>query len=143
MQSIKVNEKTYSFCWGMLTFMNTCDKLGISLADLHEKIALDDAKCWYNLAYQALITNDITFNNSLDVSGDELESLSFAQFMHWLDNEPQETGDAISESYRKSMYMGKTMEQRYSEILERLNIEIEGLDANKKPVKKKKDLLVK
>lgn len=145
MQSIKVGDKTYSFSWGMLTFLNTSDALGISLEDLHEKIAMNDAKCWYKLAYQALLSHDELFNDSKETFNGSLDGFSFSQFVHWLNEQEQKVGDDISESYRKSIYMGRTMEDRYAEILAKLSVDLgDTIETdNVKPVKKKKEALAK
>lgn len=144
MLSIKVKDKKYAFCWGTLTFMNTCDKLGISMYELELAIMSNDQKAWYSLAYEALVVNDITANNSDNLLGKELEGFNFSQFMLWLDNEPEKIGQDIVDSYMSSKMLGKTMQARYDEILEKLNIAVEEVNGESAPVvKKKKERLAK
>lgn len=137
MHSIKVNDKTYSFCWGLLTFVNTCDKLDISLPELHQAIALDKPKPWYHLAYQALLTHDETSNNGANTINGELDGFSYLDFMQWFDEQPQEVGDQIIDDYKKSVYLGKTMQERYDEVIEKLNIALEEQNEEANPTKKK------
>lgn len=138
MHSIKVKGKTYSFCWGLLTFVNTCDKLDISLPQLHQDIALDKPKPWYHLAYQALLTHDETVNNGANTINGEIEDFSYLDFMQWFDEQPQEIGDAIIDDYKKSIYLGRTMQSRYDEVIEKLNIALE--EQQEKPSTKKKNV---
>lgn len=138
MLSIKVKDKSYSFCWGTLAFMNACDKLSVTLNELDLSILSGEQKAWYTLAYEALIVNDITNNNSANLVGGELEGFNFAQFMYWLDNAPQKTGDDITQSYMKSKYLGKTMQEHYDAMLDRLNINIDEQTQEKSVSPKKK-----
>lgn len=144
MLSIKVKDKTYSFCWGTLAIMNTCDKLGMTMYELELAIMSNDQKAWYTLAYEALVVNDITANNSENLLGKELEGFSFGQFMVWLDNAPEKIGQDIVDSYMSSKTLGRTMQSRYDEIFEKLNVAVEEINGEPTPtVKKKKERLAK
>lgn len=146
MQSIKVKDKTYSFCWGTLALLNTCDKIGCTLQELDYGIMADDAKYFYNLSYQALLANDLTLNNGANVIDGELDGLSYAQYLNWLDNAPQSTGDKITQSFLKSKYLGKSMEQRYNELFEKIGALTPAEEQSQEPaktVKKKKEALAK
>lgn len=144
MLSIKVKDKTYSFCWGTLAIMNTCDKLGVTMQELELGILTNDHKSLYNLAYEALVVNDLTANNGSNLFGKELDGFNFAQFMVWLDSEPESVGESITESYMSSKTLGRTMQSRYDEIFEKLNVAVEEINGEPTPtVKKKKERLAK
>lgn len=132
---LKIKGKTYSFCWGTLTILNTCDKLGCTLEELDYGIMANQPKYFYELSYQALLTDDLTINNGINIIDGQLEELSYAQYLNWLDNAPQDTGDKIVNSFMQSKYLGKSMQQRYNELLEKISA---TNTVEEKPVKKKR-----
>lgn len=142
MLSVKINEDNYTFCWGTLAFRRTCDELGIELSDLDIGLLSGNDLYWHKLSYNALIVHELTFNNGIRLVGDQFESFNFYQYVYWIDNEAGEgMNSKISDSYKNSKYLGKTMQAWYDELAERINSMND--EPEKKEIKKKKERSLK
>lgn len=140
MLSIKINNDKYTFCWGTLAFRRTCDELGITLSDLDIGLLNGDDLYWHKLSYNALIVHELTFNEGGRLVGEQFEGFNFYQYVNWLDNSDPKTNTEISDSYKNSKYLGKTMQAWYDELAERIN---SMNDEPAKEVKKKKERSLK
>jgi len=101
------NEKC-GLIWGTRAFILAEKRLNMSLTEImfgvtEDNVILTLAYCaiqnWYEDKDE---TNEVPF--------------SFTQFCNWLDDQPKEVGDSITESYMESSYQGKSMQERYDAV---------------------------
>lgn len=123
-----VNDKPITLIFGTGAFEDCCDRLDLSLVDLDILQAENEQKFLNEITFSAL-RNGAEINN-------QVFDLTYKQFVHWLDQEPQDTGKKIMEAYMDSKYLGKTMRDHYEDLISRF--EASQTEADVKPVKKKR-----
>ena len=102
---LTINNEKCGLIWGTRAFILAEKRLNMSLTEIMFGVTEDNVIL--NLAYCAIQnwyedkdeTNEVPF--------------SFTQFCNWLDGQPKEIGDQITQSYLESNYQGKSMQERY------------------------------
>lgn len=124
---LTIRDNSYRLSWGTGAFQIICDNLDITLNDVDFGIYSNDQKILNNLTYAAL-------QNAAKI--DEVEfNVNYWQFLEWLNEQPEEIGKDIINDYLDSVYLGKTMRQRYEEITAKL--ESDNEETTPKKLKKK------
>jgi len=119
-------------CWGMGALEGVCDELGISLQDLDNALVNNETSVLNKLTYSAL-------KNGAEINDDSLD-FNYKFFLNWLDEEPQGTADQITNDFMNSKLLGKTMLERFDELIARLSV---NEDTTAIASKKKSTRLVK
>lgn len=130
---LEIKGNKWQLSWGSGALESLCNDLGISLQDIEYAVLDDDTTLLNKLTYAALTNGAEIMDISLD--------FNYKYFLAWLDEQPQEMGVEIMNDFMKSKYLGKTMEDRFNEIIERINASAEANDP--KTVKKKNTRSVK
>lgn len=123
---LTINGKVRKLVWGTGCFEDVCDRLGVSLIDLDILLAENESKTLNEITYSAL-------RNGADIDDDVLD-FNYKQFLAWLDEQEQGTGDAIMKDFLASKYLGKTMQDYYNDLIARFEA---SEPETKKAVKKK------
>jgi len=108
---LTINGKVRKLVWGTGCFEDVCDRLGVSLVDLDILMAENESKTLNEITYSAL-------RNGAEIDDDVFE-LNYKQFLAWLDQEEQGTGDLIMKDFLASKYLGKTMQDYYNDLIAR------------------------
>lgn len=109
---LEINGKQNRLVWGLGALENLCNTLNMTLQEIDLAIMNNDIAVINRLAYCAL-------ENGAEISDQELD-FNYKFFLAWLDEQPEQIGNDISNDFLKSKLLGKTMEERYNEIIERL-----------------------
>lgn len=125
---LTINGKVRKLVWGTGCFEDVCDRLGVSLVDLDILLAENESKTLNEITYSAL-------RNGADIEDDVLD-FNYKQFLAWLDEEAQGTGNAIMQDFLASKYLGKTMQDYYNDLISRF----EASEPETKKAVKKKDI---
>lgn len=123
---LEINGSKWQLCWGMGALEDLCDEMGIGLQDIDLAILSNEVKMTNKLTYAALKNGAELNDTSLD--------FSYKFFLNWLDNADQSTGNEITKDFMKSKLLGQTMQDRFNEIIERLNA---NESESAEPIKKK------
>ena len=129
---LEINGSKWQLSWGMGALEDLCDELGLSLQDIELELMTNETRTINKLTYCAL-------KNGADLNDTSLD-FSYKFFLNWLDNAPQSTGKEIMDEYMKSKLLGQTMQDRFNEIIERLNA---NEPESAEPLKKKNTRSVK
>lgn len=124
---LTINNTPITLIFGTGAFEDCCDRLDLSLVDLDLLEAENEQKFLNEITFSAL-------RNGADINGQAFD-LTYKQFVHWLDQEPQETAKKIMDAYMDSKYLGKTMRDHYNDLIARF--EASQTESNPSPVKKK------
>lgn len=108
---LTINGKVRKLVWGTGCFEDVCDRLGVSLVDLDILMAENESKTLNEITYSAL-------RNGADIDDDVLD-FNYKQFLAWLDEQEQGTGDAVMKDFLASKYLGKTMQDYYNDLIAR------------------------
>lgn len=123
---LSIKDKQRKLQWGLGALENLCNTLNLSLNDIDLAIMNNDTAVINRLTYCAL-------ENGAEIEDDTLD-FNYKQFLAWLDEQPEQVGNDIANDFLKSKLLGKTMEERYNEIIARLNAsETEATTPKKKP----------
>lgn len=125
---LEINGRNWQLVWGMGALEELCNELNFSLTDIDVAIMNNETAVLNRLVYCAL-------RNGAECE-DTPTSLTFnyKKFLQWLDEQPDNTGKSIMDDFMNSKLSGRTMQQRFDEIIERLN----AIDSEEtKKVKKK------
>lgn len=109
-----IKETPRQLCWGMGALEGLCDELGITLQELDIALLNNETTILNKLTYSAL-------RNGADINDDSLD-FNYKFFLNWLDQQPEELGVSITNDFMQSKLLGKTMQERYEEIIARLSI---------------------
>lgn len=128
-KNIETGEETthsVGLIWGLGAYEIFEDRTGIDKDRMHLGFLSGDQKIMTNLVYAAIQNWCETLTDPVEVP------FSYRQFQSWLSDAPQEAAADIIRDYEKSTLYGKTMEEYYLSILEKLS------DSNKAEDKPKK-----
>lgn len=125
---LEINGKNCRLQWGTGALEDLCDRLDLSLQDIDAAVITNENKILNQLTYSAL-------RNGADISDEEL-NFSYKFFLAWLDEQPEDMGKKIMEDFLSSKILGRTMQDRFNEIIERMSVS----DNNAATVKKKKTI---
>lgn len=109
---LEIQGKQNKLVWGLGALENLCNTLNMTLQEIDLAIMNNDIAVINRLAYCAL-------ENGAEIADQELD-FNYKFFLAWLDEQPEQIGNDISNDFLKSKLLGKTMEERYNEIIERL-----------------------
>jgi len=121
-----IKDKSRQLCWGMGALEDLCDELGISLQDLDVAVMSNETAILNKLTYCAL-------RNGAEIKDDSLD-FNYKYFLNWLDQQDQNLGNEIMKDFLASKILGRTMQERYEEIIARLTAN----ETQDTPVAKKK-----
>ena len=125
---LNINDKNWKLVWGTGALENLCNQLNMTLNEVDVAIMLGDEKVVNRLAYCAL-------QNGAEIQDSEVD-FTYKYFLAWLDEQEEGLGQEISNDFLKSKYLGKTMEDRYNEVIARLTAnETPGTAPSKKKSK--------
>jgi hypothetical protein len=110
---LKINDKEWKLVWGLGALENLCNELGIGLQDVDMAILNNETIVLNKLTYCAL-------QNGAEIDDLELD-FNYKKFTQFIDNADESVGREIMNDFMKSKLLGKTMEERYQEIIERIN----------------------
>lgn len=131
---LEIEGNKWKLVWGLGAFENLCNTLNISLQDIDVAIVTNDTAVVHRLAYCAL-------ENGAEIEDKELD-FNYKKFLAWLDEQSEETAKDIIDDFMKSKFLGKTVEARYQEIIDRLDAATAESGVTQ-PVKKKSKRSVK
>lgn len=115
MLKVKIQDKEYGFQFGTGAFEICCDNLGVDIHELQIQILNGNSKALNSLAFAAI-------QNWCELQSPEVSvDFTYRQYQLWLDEADHATGLAIVDAYKKSMYEGKTMQERYDEVIAAAN----------------------
>lgn len=129
---LEINGSKWQLSWGMGALENLCDELDLTLQEIDIELMTNETRTLNKLTYCALRNGAELKDTSLD--------FSYKFFLDWLDNADEKTGAEISADFMQSKLLGKTMEARFNEIIERLNA---NEPESAEPIKKKNTRSVK
>lgn len=111
---LEINGKQRKLQWGTGALEDLCDRLDMSLQDIDVAIITNENKVLNQLAYSAL-------RNGADINDEEIE-FNYKFFLAWLDEQPEGIGTEIMTDFLNSKILGRTMQERFNEIIERLDV---------------------
>ena len=120
---LNIKEKPRQLCWGMGALEDLCDELGITLQDLDIAILNNETSTLNKLTYSAL-------RNGAEINDDSLD-FNYKYFLNWLDQQPDMLGNEIMSDFMKSKLLGKTMQERFDEIIAKLTATEDKTEPNK------------
>lgn len=125
---LEINGKLRKLQWGTGALEDLCDRLDMSLQDIDVAVITNENKILNQLAYSAL-------RNGADINDEDLD-FNYKFFLAWLDEQPQEKGVEIMQDFLESKILGRTMKDRFDEIIERLDVADSKMGNSKSPKKK-------
>lgn len=123
---LEIKDNKWQLCWGTGALETLCDELDISLQDIDVAIISNETATLNRLVYCAL-------KNGAEINDSSLD-FNYKYFLNWLDEQPEDTGKEIMGDFMASKLLGKTMQSRFDEIIERLNASVDPATV---PIKKK------
>lgn len=132
---LNIKGKDWKLVWGTGAFEQACNELDMSFEELNEALFTGNVSIGNRFAYCAL-------QNGAEIEDKTLD-FNYKTFLAWFDEQEEGIGMEISNDFLKSKYLGKTMEDRYNEVIERYLATKEPTTTTTPKVKKKNSRSVK
>lgn len=125
---LEINGNKVGLIWGLGCFEIAAEIIdGVSTID-DVIFSVEDVSRMSRIAWAAI-------QNWCDCQSPAVDNpITLRAFQTWLDNEPEEVGTKITEDFLASKYQGRTMKERYDEVIEMVTALAE--ENGEKPKKK-------